>query len=120
LTYERVAIGPDNVIDREGIEVEERRRAARQALESQTQATESWPVLESRRESKPIEHAKEMTWARKYGDELARFPGEFVALSATGVAAHNTDLLHLMTTLEELNVEGTYIVSVPATSVLAV
>lgn len=66
------------------------------------------------------EYAEEMARARRYRQDVARFPGEFVALSSTGIIAHSSDLLDLMARLEQTHQGRIYIVSVPTTHALAV
>ncbi len=70
-------------------------------------------------ENEPVEYAEETAWSRALREELARYPGEFVALAEGRIVAHHADFLALMWELERLGVEGPYIVSVPATGALA-
>jgi hypothetical protein len=95
-------------------------QAAKQAVGAKTRGVEDEAIHERQTAGEPPAHAEEMAWARRYHQELTHFPGEFVALSARGVTAHDADFLRLMTLLGARQAERVYIVSVPAADALAV
>ncbi len=66
-------------------------------------------------EEELVEYAREMAWSRALGAELARYPGQFVALADARIVAHNADFLALMAAVERLGIDRPYIVAVPST-----
>ena len=95
-------------------------KSAKRAAELPAREVEEQELHGRQFEEGTPEHAEEMAWARRYRQDVAHFPGEFVALSSNGIVAHSADLFDLMTRLEQAHPERVYIVSVPAPGALAV
>jgi len=62
----------------------------------------------------PAEEPPELAWARARADEIARFPGEYVALAAGEIVAHDPSYLLLTRELTRRGIGNVYIVSVPS------
>lgn len=67
-----------------------------------------------------VEYEAEMSWARDLAGEIARYPGEYVALADARIVGHDADFLVLMAGIEKHSTRDPYIVSVPPTAALVV
>ena len=69
-------------------------------------------------EDGPLEHVAEMTWLDAHGEELARYAGQWVALSAGKIIAHDPSLATVMNAAREQGIERPFLIPVPPEGVL--
>ena len=69
-------------------------------------------------ESFDLDDAAAYAWLAEHGDELAAFPGEWVAWSAGQVIAHDRFLGVVAAVIEALGVEHLFLIPVPTEEAL--